>query len=146
MSNPSEACSWNRDCQNDACGREGDVDKKVCCSTGKTCSYWGFDWCSEYNSGDVCKHDCQCRSGTCDNGRCASCDFCWKGANCVKNPKSFPFTLEPEYWCECPKDKSVICGSECVAPNTNENCNYCGHQCSEGTSCTPSEGNEWACK
>ena len=65
-----ESCYWNSDCPNKACGREGDVDKLVCCSTGKSCSNWGFSWCSGYTDGAKCRHNCQCTSGSCKCGVC----------------------------------------------------------------------------
>jgi hypothetical protein len=66
-----EDCSWNSDCENAACGREGDVDRLVCCSSDAVASNWGFDWCANYQAGQICKHDVQCVSGDCSKGRCA---------------------------------------------------------------------------
>jgi hypothetical protein len=63
-------CSTNSDCQNLACGREGVTDVKVCCSSGQTASYLGFDWCSNYEVDAVCRHNSQCASNLCDNNRC----------------------------------------------------------------------------
>jgi hypothetical protein len=67
---PPQECSWDWDCDNDACGREHNTDKKVCCPTGQTSSYFGFDWCSGYEDGEVCRHDGQCKSEVCLNNRC----------------------------------------------------------------------------
>jgi hypothetical protein len=69
LENP-QSCYWNSDCPNKVCGREGDVDKLVCCSKGQSCSNWGFSWCSGYNDGAKCRHNCQCTSGSCQCGVC----------------------------------------------------------------------------
>jgi hypothetical protein len=102
---PVTKCSWDYECANDACGREGDVDEKVCCKTGQYCTPFGFDWCSGYGAGAPCKHDCQCTGDlTCHNDKCT----CPAGFNAC-----FDGTCATQ--CKCPDDKFEYEDSKCTA-------------------------------
>ncbi len=67
---PVTTCSWDYECENHHCGREGNVDKKVCCKNGEHCTRTGFDWCSGYGLGEPCEYSCQCNSGNCESNIC----------------------------------------------------------------------------
>jgi hypothetical protein len=77
--NPNYSCQNKFNCPgNFGCGYmdENDNDKnhKVCCPRGTTWSGTGSefysDWCSILDSGMRCKHDFQCKNGTCKDGKC----------------------------------------------------------------------------
>jgi hypothetical protein len=59
-----EACSIDSDCGNDACGRPTAADGagKVCCPSGDTTRFGGFDYCTRMPEGATCWSDAQCDS------------------------------------------------------------------------------------
>jgi hypothetical protein len=76
---PNYSCQGRNDCPgNLGCGYmddyDNDKDHKVCCPTGMTWSGEGSqfysDWCDSLDSGMRCKHDFQCKNGTCKDGKC----------------------------------------------------------------------------
>lgn len=68
--NIGDACFWNWECANYACGRPLATDSKECCDTNEVCSFVGFDYCSGYDIGTACQHNCQCRSDSCTHDLC----------------------------------------------------------------------------
>jgi hypothetical protein len=62
-----EACDSNYECANKACGRStaDDGAKLVCCESGATSTYGGYDYCTGMAVGATCWADDQCQSGKC---------------------------------------------------------------------------------
>jgi hypothetical protein len=97
-SKPGQSCTSNDNCSNKACGRETAADgaKLVCCPSGKTDLYGGFDYCTQMPDGSTCWSNAMCSSGFCrDNagglkkgtcgkvatdGKCSSNSDCTNGA------------------------------------------------------------------
>lgn len=89
--NVGQKCSINKDCKNNACGRNGGVNSPtICCPGNKVFnSPSGYDYCEnvlELNR--ECGSDKQCKSGNCDgntfdNGHCR--EFSEKGSRCSRN-------------------------------------------------------------
>ena len=64
--NVNETCSSNDECINGACGRiDAGSGALVCCPSGATATYAGFDYCKEIKTGDACWSDYMCASGYC---------------------------------------------------------------------------------
>lgn len=66
--NPTGAtCTSNSDCANDACGRQTADDNAplICCPSGETDLFGGFDYCTEMPNGSVCWSDSMCANGLC---------------------------------------------------------------------------------
>jgi glycerophosphoryl diester phosphodiesterase len=61
------ACQSNSDCKGGACGRATADDQagRLCCPSGKTSTYAGFDYCTGMPSGTRCWSDAMCNSGDC---------------------------------------------------------------------------------
>lgn len=62
-----ESCDSNVDCKNNSCGRRSAADgaPKVCCPSGATSTYAGFDYCSQLPNGSSCWSDAMCASDEC---------------------------------------------------------------------------------
>jgi len=77
-----QPCTSNSDCKNNTCGRQTAADGAplVCCPSGDTRTYGGYDYCSNMPNGSTCWSDAMCASdycggnagglqrGTCENG------------------------------------------------------------------------------
>ena len=65
------SCDRDADCENDACGRKTAADRAplVCCPSGDTTFYGGFDYCTKMPDGSTCWSDFQCASGRCRDNR-----------------------------------------------------------------------------
>ena len=63
----NETCSFNSQCQNDACGRQTAADNAplICCPSGSIDTFGGFDYCTQMPDGSVCWSDAMCAGGTC---------------------------------------------------------------------------------
>lgn len=60
------SCSIDLQCNNGACGRpNADTNNLVCCPSGNTTSYWGYDYCTGMANGTSCWLDTMCQSGSC---------------------------------------------------------------------------------
>jgi hypothetical protein len=59
-----ESCTIDSECGNDACGRPTAADGagKVCCPSGDTTRFGGFDYCTRMPEGATCWSDPQCDS------------------------------------------------------------------------------------
>jgi hypothetical protein len=66
-STSNKYCESNSDCSNGACGRltADDYEPLVCCPSGKTINYFGFDYCTDIPDGSVCFIDKMCQNGNC---------------------------------------------------------------------------------
>lgn len=99
MSDIGDACSWNYQCLNNACGRDHNTSKKICCPTDTVVSgAWGLDYCSNYAGGEECSQNNQCKSGVCNADHMCTCTdgkmLC--GANCYdmkSNGKTCTITI-----------------------------------------------------
>ncbi len=62
-------CSSNDECSNKACGRKTAADNAplICCQSGKTDTYWGYDYCAGMPDGSICWSDGMCATGYCKN-------------------------------------------------------------------------------
>ncbi len=62
-----QSCGVDSDCKNDHCARESARDgaKKVCCKSGKSGRFGGFDYCYSMPDGTTCWSDAMCASGYC---------------------------------------------------------------------------------
>lgn len=62
-------CASNSECSNKACGRITAADHAplVCCKSGATHLYAGYDYCTQMPSGSICWSDAMCASGSCKN-------------------------------------------------------------------------------
>jgi len=88
-----EACDSNYECDNKACGRStaDDGAKLVCCESGATSTYGGYDYCTGMAVGATCWADDQCQSKYCQGnggglqrGKCQSTSKS-KGESCSKD-------------------------------------------------------------
>jgi hypothetical protein len=88
-----EACDSNYECANKACGRStaDDGAKLVCCESGATSTYGGYDYCTGMAVGATCWADDQCQSKYCQGnggglqrGKCQSTSKS-KGESCSKD-------------------------------------------------------------
>jgi hypothetical protein len=60
------SCTQDYECKSKACGRpEAGTDNLICCPSGKTDMYLGYDYCTEMPSGKKCWTDAMCASGDC---------------------------------------------------------------------------------
>ena len=60
-------CNANNECQNHECGRPTATDgaTKVCCPSGKSGIYAGYNYCLDMSDGSTCWSDAQCQGGIC---------------------------------------------------------------------------------
>lgn len=61
----NDSCKSDGDCANKACGRSTAADGAplVCCPTGKSFRYGGFDYCGDLPASSVCWSDAHCATG-----------------------------------------------------------------------------------
>jgi hypothetical protein len=61
------SCNIDANCANNACGRAtaNDGAIKVCCASGSTTRYAGYDYCTSMPSQSTCWANTMCASGTC---------------------------------------------------------------------------------
>jgi len=62
-----ESCESNYECANQACGRPTAAEgaEIVCCPSGTTTTYAGYDYCKGMTQGATCWSDAMCQSGFC---------------------------------------------------------------------------------
>jgi len=66
-----QQCEVDGDCINNACGRETAADDalKICCPSGRSDRFAGFDYCAAMPNGSVCWSDAQCAAGYCKDNQ-----------------------------------------------------------------------------
>ena len=73
------SCRSNSECSSRACGRlQAGDENLVCCPSGHTSMYTGYDYCTQMPNGSLCWSDSMCASGYCEGnwsglrkGRCS---------------------------------------------------------------------------
>jgi hypothetical protein len=92
-------CDENEECKNSACGRPTADDDAalVCCPSGATSTYGGYDYCTGMAVGATCWADDQCQTGYCQGngggtqkGKCQSTskankETCTKDRECASD-------------------------------------------------------------
>lgn len=118
-----EACSYDAQCKNGACGRPTAADgaATVCCASGATAGYAGYDYCTKMPSNAVCWSDAQCATGYCSSnaggtmkGYCAG-DFaagavCHWDNDCANKACGRPTAADDAEQVCCPSGESESYG------------------------------------
>ena len=62
-----QSCNIDANCKNKNCGRESAKSgaPKICCNSGKSGKWAGFDYCYGMKNGTTCWSDAMCASGNC---------------------------------------------------------------------------------
>jgi hypothetical protein len=111
-------CTENADCKNGACGRQTAQDGAplICCPSGHTDTYGGYDYCTEMPDGSVCWSDAMCAGGTC-KGNAGG----FQKGTCTGN---VPVGGSCSEDADC---RNRACGRKTAAPNEGLSCCASGH-------------------
>lgn len=119
-------CTFDSDCINKVCARMGAEGPLVCCPSGQSIMYAGFDYCTDLPAGTKCWDSDSCVGGQCaDNcngfcvGACTSCcgagqpgDICEDNSDCANGACAYPSYGRgaPHYVC-CPSGERHYYGT-----------------------------------
>ena len=116
---PGDSCSLDMLCANGACGRATAEDgaTTVCCVSGATTGYAGFNYCTQMPSNSVCWFDAQCATGYCSanaggtvKGYCAgdfkAGDSCHWDNDCANKACGRPTAADDAEQICCPSGES----------------------------------------